>query len=170
VDKQKILVVVEDIKFLNLLQSFLKNANYKVLPALNKFEGITKAWSENPDMVIVDLVIGDYYEGLEMVIEMKNNKELKNIPVVLLTSQEIIITKELNIHITAGIIRSNYKNGQPRVLIVKNIVTGKVGVDYITTKSKWFDVEDVLKKPVTFRNLFDVIRKTLSKRHEIIYG
>lgn len=161
---------MEDIKFLNLLQSFLKNTNYKVLPALNKFEGIMKAWSENPDMVIVDLVIGDYYEGLEMVIEMKNNKELKNIPVVLLTSQEIIITKELNIHITAGIIRSNCENGQPRVLIVKNIVTGKVGINYITTKSKWFYVEDVLKKPVTFRDLFDVIRKTLSKKHEIIYG
>ncbi len=161
---------MEDIKFLNLLQSFLKNTNYKVLPALNKFEGITKAWTENPDMVIVDLVFGDYYEGLEMVIEMKNNKELKNIPIVLLTSQKIIITQELNIHETARIIRNNYKNVQPRVLIVKNIATGKVGIDYIIAESKWFDVKDVLKKPVTVRHLFDIIRKTLSKKNEIIYG
>lgn len=80
----EILVVEDSATQAELLQQILTSEGYSVTVAKNGSEGLEKIRSGKPALVISDIVM-PVMDGYKMCREIKRDKELKGIPVVLLT-------------------------------------------------------------------------------------
>ena len=66
----KILIIEDDIEYMNVLKKMLERQDYEVITAVDGEDGITKYKKNLPDIVITDLmmpVIG----GLKVILELK---------------------------------------------------------------------------------------------------
>ena len=92
--KAKILVVDDEPDMVEMLKVMLENASYEVVSAYDGQEGIATAKQEKPDVVVLDLMMPEM-NGFDACKEMKNDPDLKDIPVLVLTaiSQKLSATK-----------------------------------------------------------------------------
>ena len=84
--KQTILVVDDEIDLLDLIEYNLRKEGFNVLKAENGEEGIKVAKEENPDLVLLDIMIPKM-DGMQAVEEMRKDDALKKIPVIFLTAR-----------------------------------------------------------------------------------
>jgi DNA-binding response OmpR family regulator len=84
-EKKKILVVDDEPQMVNMLKMALEAASYEVVSAYDGKEGIDKAKQENPDAIILDLMMPGM-DGFEACKEMKQDSDLEDIPVLVLTA------------------------------------------------------------------------------------
>jgi len=87
--KTKILVVDDDVLNTKLVHSILTANNYEVVTAGDGQEGLEKVESENPDLVILDIVMPKM-DGYTFVKEMrakeiKSASPIKVIPIIVVT-------------------------------------------------------------------------------------
>ena len=83
----KILIVEDNTAAIKFYTSHLKNAGYSVITANAGFEGLNMARSENPDLIILDILLPDL-DGLKICRILKFDKECSNIPIAILTSRD----------------------------------------------------------------------------------
>ena len=83
----KILVIDEDEVVSNLIKKFLEKEGCKVTIASNREEGLRIAGQSRPLMIILDVMV-DGGDGWQIYSEIKNNQDLENIPVIILTEAE----------------------------------------------------------------------------------
>lgn len=83
--KGKILVVDDEPDIVDMLRMMLESASYEVVSAYDGKEGIEKAKKEKPDAVVLDLMMPGM-DGFEACKEMKQDADLKDIPVLVLTA------------------------------------------------------------------------------------
>jgi DNA-binding response OmpR family regulator len=81
----KILLIDDDSDFRKSIQIILENKDYNVSLAANGREGFTKAKSEKPDLIILDIMLPDG-DGFSICRELKETPETFQIPVIILTS------------------------------------------------------------------------------------
>lgn len=80
------ILIVEDSRFqAKRLRDFLEKNGYNVKLAFNGKEGLSAARQDRPALIISDIMM-PVMDGFEMCREVKSDKELKNVPVILLTS------------------------------------------------------------------------------------
>ena len=84
--KQQCILIVEDNKDLRDYISFLFNEQYKILQTSNGKDGIKTALSENPDIIISDVMMPGI-NGFELTHKIKSNVATSHIPVLLLTAK-----------------------------------------------------------------------------------
>lgn len=84
--KKKILVVDDEPDVLELIKSRLELNNFDVVTALNGEEGIRKAIGENPDLILLDVLMPEK-NGYEVCQELKNKPETALIPIIFLTAK-----------------------------------------------------------------------------------
>ena len=84
---KKILIVDDEIEFVAMLKIRLEANNYKVIAAFDGEEGLEKAKSEKPDLMILDVLMPKK-DGWTLVREIKADQNLKHIPVIMLTIKE----------------------------------------------------------------------------------
>ncbi len=84
---EKILIVDDDQDFLQLLEYDLKKHGYTVICANNGEEGLQKALSEKPSLVVLDIKMPKM-DGYTVVRRLKKEPETKDIPLIVLTSYE----------------------------------------------------------------------------------
>mgnify|MGYP001550148114 CR=1 FL=1 len=101
-------------------------------------------------------------EGFEMNLELRENPEYKDIPVLMQTGIEIMTTNKT----VAAMIwemrkDENFKHN--KVLLVKNIVDGSAGVDYLAEEggSIFLPVDGFLSKPVEAEDLLSEVSRLL---------
>ena len=82
----KILLVDDDGTTIKLLEARLTANAYQVITANNGHDGLRKAVSEQPDIIISDVVMPEM-DGFAFYKELKKNESSKNIPVVILSSR-----------------------------------------------------------------------------------
>lgn len=85
-DKQTILVVDDEQDLLDLIEYNLKKEGFEVLKAEDGEEGIEVAREHSPDLVLLDIMM-PIMDGLEVVEVMRNDEELKRIPIIFLTAR-----------------------------------------------------------------------------------
>ena len=81
----KILVVDDEKDILRIVSYSLGKWGYEAITANNGQEGLNKMEAEKPDLVLLDAsmpVMG----GLEMLAQMRDNPEWRDIPVIMLTA------------------------------------------------------------------------------------
>ncbi|MBU2649455.1 MAG: response regulator [Bacteroidetes bacterium] len=167
----KILIVDDDIDVINVLQAILENAGYQVIPALNKFEGLKKAYKEKPDLAILDVMMTTHYEGFEMAKELSENEEFAQMPVVMLTSIDILTTNNPSVQAMAREFRQDPRYKELQVILVKDVTTGASGIDYLAENgtSVWLKVDGFLRKPVDSKLILPEIEKQLVKNPQIVH-
>ena len=85
--KRKILIVDDEEFILNLLRNGLTENGFDVITAPDGFEGILSVEDHKPDMVISDIMM-PRLSGLDFLKALKNNKETRNLPVILISARD----------------------------------------------------------------------------------
>ena len=84
-DKAKVLIVDDEIDCVSIVQCRLEWCHYDVITANNGKEGLEKAVSENPDLILLDTNM-PVMNGHEMLERMRNDQEIKDTPVIMVTA------------------------------------------------------------------------------------
>jgi DNA-binding response OmpR family regulator len=82
----KILVIDDDKDLQEVLRLVLEKNSFQVELASNSDEGIAKVRSENPDLVILDVLMPSDYEGFDVARKIREDLNLKKLPIILLTA------------------------------------------------------------------------------------
>ncbi len=82
----KILIVDDEIQFIDLVQMRLEANGYEVITADNGEVGLEKARHENPDLIVLDLMM-PVMDGYTMLKELRKVEQIKDIPVILCTAK-----------------------------------------------------------------------------------
>jgi len=82
----KILIVDDETVFIEMLRVLLENSGYEVVTAGDGQEGLEKAKSENPDLIVLDVMM-PIMDGYTMLKEVRQDEKIKDMPVILCTSQ-----------------------------------------------------------------------------------
>lgn len=85
---KKILIVDDDVDIIELVINRLKMNNYDVISANNGGDGIKKAVEQNPDLIIMDVMMPQMGGG-EAVKALKSLESTKNIPIVFFTAMNM---------------------------------------------------------------------------------
>ncbi len=162
---KKILVVDDEVDIINAISSVLENEEYEVITAYSKEEGLKIAQAEVPDLAILDVMMTTHYEGFELAENLVSDPVCKNIPILMHTSIEVLTTSKESVRDMAMEFRQDPKYRELQVVLLKDIVSGKAGIDYRTEDGKavWVPVSGFLKKPVEPNKLLQEIKSLLTK-------
>jgi DNA-binding response OmpR family regulator/two-component sensor histidine kinase len=83
-DLQKLLIVEDNSDLRDFLSDYL-SADYQIMTASNGFEGLKLCGTENPDLVISDIMM-ENMDGLQFCEKIKSTPEISHIPVILMTA------------------------------------------------------------------------------------
>ena len=84
--KKKILVVDDEVDFLKILKLNLEDSGYEVVTALNGKEALKKMKSENPDAVILDIMLPGL-NGEEVCKSIRKDPVFGKTPVIMATGK-----------------------------------------------------------------------------------
>ena len=84
-DKKSILLIDDDPEFVSLLQRKMNKLNCKIDTAYDGDEGIKKARSNPPDLIVLDVMM-PVKDGFQTCKELKADPSSSEIPVILLTA------------------------------------------------------------------------------------
>ena len=121
---KKILVVDDDPTTVKIISHFLQKENYRVFASFSGAEGLKKAFKEEPDLILLDIMMPDL-NGFQFLSIYRKDKENARTPVVILSSlsEEADVLKGLE----TGAADYLTKPFSPQVLIAKikkNIPSG----------------------------------------------
>lgn len=162
-NRKKILIVDDDADVLDALCSILETEGYKVITSDNKKEALKLAKAALPDLAILDVMMATRYEGFELAKDLVNDAECKNMPILMYTSIEVFSTNDADAGDMASQFRHDPHFRELQVILVKDHVTGKAGIDYRNEDGKtvWVPVSGFLKKPVEPKNLIKEVKSLL---------
>lgn len=83
--RAKILLVDDDIDFVEATKTILESKPYEVIVAYEGDEGLRKAREENPDLIILDVIM-PVKDGFTAAEQLKKDPKLSKIPVIMLTA------------------------------------------------------------------------------------
>lgn len=98
--KGKILVVDDEVNITQILEFSLGAEGYQVVTAANGEEAVDKARKEQPDLIVLDIMMPKI-DGYEACRILKSNPITKNIPIVLLTAKGRDIDKRMGYEVGA---------------------------------------------------------------------
>ena len=90
---QKILVVDDEPSIVRPLAFILKKNGYTVITASNGEEGLHVAQTEKPDLIFLDVMMPKK-NGYEVCQELKNDPNLQNTYVIILTARGVELDEE----------------------------------------------------------------------------
>ena len=107
--KQKVLIVEDEATLQKALQEVLTAEGYGVLSALDGLRGIEMAKEENPDLILLDIILPKM-DGFEVLKELKSGEKTKLIPVIILTNLSDIsdIQKSLDLGATTYLVKADF--------------------------------------------------------------
>ncbi len=98
--RQKILIVDDELDALIALKRALEADNYNVIEASDGLNAIEKVKAENPDIILLDLMMPEI-DGIEVCKRLKSNSKYEHIPIIMLTAKGDITDKIEGIEIGA---------------------------------------------------------------------
>ena len=81
----KILLVDDDADFVEATKTVLESKPYEVVVAIEGEDGLRKARSEKPDLILLDVIM-PIKDGFTAAEQLKKDPALSKIPVLMLTS------------------------------------------------------------------------------------
>lgn len=83
--RAKILLVDDDIDFVEATKVILESKPYEVIVAYNGDEGLRKAREEKPDLILMDVIM-PVKDGFTAAEQLKKDPQLGKIPTLMLTA------------------------------------------------------------------------------------
>ena len=94
---RKILIVDDEKNIVDIIAFNLKKEGYTVITAADGEEGVQKAMEENPDLILLDIMMPKM-DGYEVC---KKIREKKNTPIIMLTARAEELDKVLGLELGA---------------------------------------------------------------------
>ena len=82
----KIVIIEDDLTFLDLLRVHLAGAGYEVLTAEDAVLGLRAVIDNAPDLILLDLSL-PYLDGFEILEALRTDPATRDIPVIVLTGR-----------------------------------------------------------------------------------
>jgi pilus assembly protein CpaE len=83
---EKILIVDDDLDTLRLVGLMLQRQGYQISAATNGQQGLDKAFEENPDLILLDVMMPDM-DGYEVTRRLRANPATLNTPILMFTAK-----------------------------------------------------------------------------------
>lgn len=91
---QKTILIIDDQPFfVTMQQNILKQQGYRVLAATTGAEGLARAKQHKPDLILLDIEMPGM-DGFAVCEKLKQDNDLRQIPVVILTATQDIKLNE----------------------------------------------------------------------------
>lgn len=86
--ESKVLVIDDEMHIVELLKFNLETSNYKVDFAYDGLDGYIKAKEMKPDLILLDWMLPNI-SGIDVLRKIRTDKDLKQIPVIMLTAKNM---------------------------------------------------------------------------------
>jgi CheY-like chemotaxis protein len=84
--KPRILLVDNDVDFIDLNKAVLENNGFEVVVAYSSREAMDKVRFEQPDLIVLDLMMESHDSGFGVARGLKADPIYKNIPILMITA------------------------------------------------------------------------------------
>ena len=82
--KGTVLIIEDAAGFRSIYRTFVEADNYEVLEAADGRQGLELAVEQEPDLILLDLLLPEF-DGLQVLKELRANHKTKSIPVIILS-------------------------------------------------------------------------------------
>lgn len=89
---EKVLIIDDDVDTLKLVGLMLERQGYEIAVASNGTIGLTKAAEENPELILLDVMMPDL-DGYEVTRRLRTNPALAHIPIIMFTAKTMVDDK-----------------------------------------------------------------------------
>lgn len=83
---KRILVIDDDIDLVEVIRMTLEKEGYEVLDAQSGSRGLELAITENPDLILLDVMMEDLDEGFQVAYKLRQDNGTRDIPIVMMTA------------------------------------------------------------------------------------
>jgi two-component system, OmpR family, alkaline phosphatase synthesis response regulator PhoP len=90
---KKVLMIDDDPEFVEAISNLLDAKGYEVVTASNGADGAKMAQAENPDIILLDVMMTTKHEGFDTARALHDNPTTQNTPIIMLTG----IRREMNL-------------------------------------------------------------------------
>jgi DNA-binding response OmpR family regulator len=115
---QTVLVVEDESSIASFVALYLKNAGYAVKTAATGGEGLRLATSDEPDLIVLDLMLPDI-DGIEVC---KRVRQRSDVPILMLTARDEDIEKIIGLEVGADDYLTKPFNPRELVARVKSVL------------------------------------------------
>jgi two-component system response regulator VicR len=95
---KRILCIDDEKEILDLIRLILTRKGYEVIAAIGGEEGLAKARSAKPDLILLDLMMPDM-DGWEVFHRIRSDANLAEVPVIVVTARAQSIDRVLGLHV-----------------------------------------------------------------------
>lgn len=95
---KKIVYIEDDLEMIDLVKMILNNKGFNVIGAHGGRHGLDTIISEEPDLILLDLMMPDV-DGWDVYHQLKSSDETNKIPVIVVTAKAQAIDRVLGLQI-----------------------------------------------------------------------
>ena len=90
---KKVLMIDDDPEFVEAISNLLDAKGYEVHTASNGKDGVAMAKAENPDIILLDVMMTTKHEGFDVARELHDDPNTKETSIIMMTG----IRREMNL-------------------------------------------------------------------------
>lgn len=98
---EKILIIDDDLDTLRLVGLMLQRQGYQISAATNGQQGLDKAFDEDPDMILLDVMMPDM-DGYEVTRRLRSNPSTMETPILMFTAKTQLDDKVIGFEVGAN--------------------------------------------------------------------
>jgi pilus assembly protein CpaE len=98
---EKILIVDDDLDTLRLVGLMLQRQGYQISAATNGQQGLDKAFEEDPDLILLDVMMPDM-DGYEVTRRLRQNSSTAETPILMFTAKSQLDDKVIGFEVGAN--------------------------------------------------------------------
>jgi CheY-like chemotaxis protein len=83
--KKKVLIIEDNKQNMYMLSYLLESENYEIIQAFSGTTGIIAAKNNKPDIILLDIQLPEM-DGYTVAVKLKEDEELRNVPIITVTS------------------------------------------------------------------------------------
>ena len=95
---KKIVYIEDDIEMTYLIKMILERKGYEIITTNNGLEGFELVEKENPDLVLLDLMMPEI-DGWDIFQQLRSNSNTEKIPVIVISAKAQPIDKVLGLQV-----------------------------------------------------------------------
>src|SRR5512141_307074 len=98
---EKILIIDDDLDTLRLVGLMLQRQGYQISAATNGQQGLDKAFEEDPDLILLDVMMPDM-DGYEVTRRLRRNPSTMGTPILMFTAKTQLDDKVIGFEVGAN--------------------------------------------------------------------
>ncbi len=84
---RRIVIIDDDPSFLEITGAILRRFGYEVLTASNTQDGLRLIEEEQPDLLVLDIMMATVDEGLRFAVKLRQSEALRKLPIIIVSAQ-----------------------------------------------------------------------------------